>query len=75
MLPDAEIDRYLDLVDDAVVLAAEGKLADGYGVLLAGLRYAEEERENANPWADDLVRRYRLALENYCVSYGVPMPE
>lgn len=73
MLPDDEIDTFLTLVDDAIALAAEGQLADGHGLLLAGLHYAEEERENAAPWADELIGRYRLALENYCASYGVPI--
>jgi hypothetical protein len=73
MLPDDEIDTFLTLVDDAVALAAEGQLADGYSLLLAGFRYAEEQREHAAPWADELIERYRLALENYCSSYGVRM--
>ena len=49
MIPDHEIDTFLTLIDDAVALAAEGKLADGYGLLLAGLHYTEEKGENAAP--------------------------
>ena len=73
VLSDDEIDTFLTLVDDDVVLAAEGQLADGYGLLLAGLRYAEEQRENAAPWTNELVEHYRLAVENYCASYGIRM--
>ena len=42
MLPDHEIDTLLTLVDDAISMAAEGQLAYGYLLLLAGLHYAEE---------------------------------
>jgi hypothetical protein len=73
MLPDTEIDTLLTLVDDAIALAAAGQLADGYLLLLAGLHYAEAQREEGEPWAEELVERYRLAVENYCTGYGVRM--
>ena len=71
MLPDHEIDTFLTLVDDAITMAAEGQLVDGYLLLLAGMHYAEERREEAEPWAEELIERYRLAVENYCAGYGV----
>jgi hypothetical protein len=73
MLPDPEINAFLMTVDDAVGFAAEGQLADGYAVLVAGLRRAEEAPDAGEPWADELVQRYQLAIDNYVASYGVSL--
>jgi hypothetical protein len=58
---------------DPAGLAAEGQLADGYAVLLAGLRRAEEAQEAGEPWADELIGRYRLAIDKYVDSHGAPL--
>jgi hypothetical protein len=71
MLPRHEIDTLIMLIDDAVEFAAEGKLADGYTVLLAGLHRAKEAKETGEVWAEELMQRYRYALEEYAISYGV----
>jgi hypothetical protein len=71
MLPDEEIDALVTAVDDAVALAAEGKFAAGYDLLLAGLRCARQGEREGHPWAGELVMRYEVAMENYCASYGV----
>ena len=68
MLPIAEIDTLTMTVLNAVDLAAEGKLTDGYTALLAGLERADELEE---PWAPELVARWRQAVERYCTEYGV----
>jgi hypothetical protein len=41
MLPDHEVDTLTIAVTDAVDLAPEGKLADGYSALAARLKWAE----------------------------------
>jgi hypothetical protein len=73
MLPTNEIDTLAMTVTDAVDLAVEGKLADGYSELLAGLKRAEEIAAEGVEWGPELVHWWRGALENYCDSYGVPM--
>jgi hypothetical protein len=39
-------------------------------VLVAGLRCAEEAGESG---ADELIQRYRLAIDNYVCPYGVSL--
>jgi hypothetical protein len=73
MLPDVEINTLVMTVDDTVGFAVEGKLVDGYTVLQAGLERAEDDKVAGELWADELIGRYRMALENYCASYGVPL--
>jgi hypothetical protein len=73
MIPDDELNTLLTRIDEAVALAAEGRLADGYSLLLAGMDEAKDAGEQGAGWADDLAERYRLALDNYAVSYGVQM--
>jgi hypothetical protein len=60
-------------VTDAVDLVAEGRLADGYAALLAGLHRAEEIAEEGIDWGPELADRWRLACDNYAARYGVPL--
>ena len=71
MLPYPEITAFMMTVEDAMDFAAEGQLADGYAVLVAGLRRAEEAKEAGETWADELIGRYRLAIDKYVASYGI----
>jgi hypothetical protein len=73
-IPDPELDLYLNTVETVVSCAAQGQLVEGHAELVYGLRRAELLREEGHAWADDLVRRYRAAVENYCQSYGVTVP-
>ncbi len=73
MLPDREIASLLLLVVDATGLADEGHLADGYVLLLAGRRRAEDLRDAGESWGIELVWRYQGALESYIAFYGVSM--
>jgi hypothetical protein len=70
-IPDHELDLFLNTVDTAVARAAEGLLADGHCELVYGLRRAEALRDEGHAWAGTLVTRYRIAVDNYCESYGV----
>jgi hypothetical protein len=74
MLPTHEIDTLTMTVTDAVDLAAEGQVADGYGVLVWGLHRAEEMVEAGEPWAEELRGRWQTAVDNYCIRYGVLLP-
>ena len=71
MPPNVELQRLTCTVIDAVCLAAEGRLAGGYTVLLAGLERAQELEESGLRGAPDLVLAWRKALERYCERHGV----
>jgi len=71
MLPDEETDAFFTVVDDAIACAAEGQLTRGLDLLVKGLRRARCVGVAGSPWAEELIGRYRSALDNYCVSYGV----
>ena len=70
-LPRAELDTLLLTVSKAVELAEEGKAADGYQALLAGLRRAEEARDDGEAWGEELVRRWQAALDRYAQRHGI----
>ena len=71
MLPRAEIENLLTAVFEAVDLAAEGHLADGYPVLLLGKQKALEGEANFEPWAEELEGRWDAAIERYADRYRV----
>ena len=71
MIPTNEIDTLTMTVVDAIDLAADGQLADGYAALLAGLHRAEEIAEEGIEWGQELADRWRLACDNYAKQYGV----
>jgi hypothetical protein len=73
VLPTNEIDTLTMTVTDAIDLAAEGHLADGYAALLAGLKRAEEIAAEGVEWGPELVEWWKGACQNYCDSYGVPL--
>jgi hypothetical protein len=56
-------------------MAAAGHLADGYRVLLLGRRRAEALQRSGVPWAAALVARWQQACTNYCLAYGVSIPD
>ncbi len=70
MLPRIELDSVLT-VQEALDLAEEGNAADGDTALLAGLERAREAEENGEPWGEELVRRWREALERYAERHGI----
>jgi hypothetical protein len=71
MLPDHELDTFLITVTEAVDLVRAGEVADRYTALLAGLHRAREMADTGEPWAAELVRRYREAVENYAREWRV----
>jgi hypothetical protein len=72
MVTRSENHTLVTAVEGAATLAAAGHLADGYALLLAGLRRVEAIRDDGQTGADMLVRRYGLAMENYTDAYGIP---
>jgi hypothetical protein len=75
MIPQHEIDNLTMTITTAEDLAAEGHLAAGYGALLAGRQRAAESRAQGAEWGEELVRRWRLACENYVEAYGISLEE
>jgi hypothetical protein len=69
MLPDNELASFLLTVEDALDLARDGEAADGYEMLLAGLHRAREV--DGQPWADELVGRYSLAVARFAEMYHI----
>jgi hypothetical protein len=73
MIPDEEIERLVNAIHYAIQYCHEGRLVDGYNLLLEGRRHAERLRDAGEPWGEELVDRWRGACDNYAESYGLPL--
>lgn len=73
MIPDTEIDLLTEAVDEAISMAVEGRLADGYTLLLDGFERAENLPADGETWVAELVLRWSLACTNYADLYGVDL--
>jgi hypothetical protein len=71
MLPRIEVDNLINAVFEALDLAADGRVPDGYQVLLLGQQKALEGEANFEPWAEEMEGRWDAALERYADRYGV----
>ena len=71
MLPRAEIENLLTAVFEAVDLAAEGHVADGYGCCTWAGKKALEGEQHFEEWVEQLEGRWDAALERYAARYGV----
>src|SRR5438105_3783349 len=69
VVPTQEVELLNDLVTDAETLAAVGRVVDGYKFLEFGLGWAEAAQQQGSLWAEELIRRYRLALARYAAAY------
>ena len=71
MIPATQIDTLAITWVDAVDLAHEGDLTQGYDALLTGLHRAEELRDDCHEsWAGKLVTRWRQAVQRYQVEFS-----
>jgi hypothetical protein len=69
MLPDYEVDSFLDLVSIAQDMARRGDADDGCeGLILGWQRAREIENE---PWAEELGRRYQQALKQFVETHPI----
>jgi hypothetical protein len=73
LIPALEIDLFADVVQDAVHLATEGRLGDGYTGLLVGVERALELHVAGEPWARELLARWRAACFDYAHTFGVAL--
>src|SRR4051794_31211170 len=73
----ADIDNLNMTLAEALELASEGDIADGYECLLRGRHRARQTREGAEPaerdWLEDaaLERRWQEAQDRYAARYGI----
>ena len=68
----AKVARYQELLNtlsEAGFLARNGQTTAGYNRLLQGLRRGEKSLEAGEPWGEDLVNRYLLAVEGYAQQF------
>lgn len=65
MIPANERATLMLTVSEADDLAAAGKILNGYRCLLGGMERATEAQEFDEPWAEELISRYREALDRY----------
>jgi hypothetical protein len=73
MIPTVELDLFTDVLEDAIHLAAQGQLSDGYTGLLVGVERAIDLHLAGEPWARDLLARWRAACADYAQAFGVPL--
>jgi hypothetical protein len=71
MLPRIAIENLLTAVFEAVDLAGQGEIAEGYRVLLRGRQTALEGEQNFEPWAEEIEGRWDDAIRRYARRYGV----
>jgi hypothetical protein len=71
ILPRAEIDNLLTAVFEAVDLAAEGLITEGYEVLLIGKAKALEGEANFEPTAEAVEEAWDGAIRRYARRCGV----
>jgi hypothetical protein len=70
-IPRLEGATLLSAVASAWALAEVGRFGDGYTGLVRGLRHAETLALKGEPWGSRLAGRYRKAIEEYTVRFGV----
>jgi hypothetical protein len=73
MIPTLETDLLADVVEDAICLATQGQLSAGYTGLLVGVKRALDFHLAGEPWARDLLERWRAACNVYAHTFGVPL--
>jgi len=60
-------------ISEALQLAADGRLADGYSFLLQCRRAVEDDRNLGIGGTAELVRIYLLATDNYVRRFGISL--
>lgn len=75
MIPTEEIDHLTTTVDEAIELAAVGRVGEGYRRLSEGRARADVLRIAGRPWAKELLARWEHACDTYTEAYGVPIEE
>jgi hypothetical protein len=71
MIPRYERELLGQALDEALALAKTGRKLDGYRRLDLGIAWAETAGMVDEPWAEELLRRYRVALVKYAEICGI----
>jgi len=69
VLQNAELGILQIAIANAADRAAQGEIAEGYAILLASVRRAEELASEGEAWANELANRYRMAMSYYTMQY------
>lgn len=72
MIPHSELVALTLTMADAMFLAAEDNIAEGYACLREGLERAAALSAQGEEWAAELAERYRAALGSYARNYALP---
>lgn len=75
MLPQDDQETLKVLAAVAIAVALKGCYLVGYNLLYAGLCRAERLHDAGEPWAAELIGRYRTVLDQYTREFGVVAPE
>lgn len=70
-IPRAELAALGTAIRSADALAAEGRVGDGLACLVAGVRRAEQARQQRAPWAQELVDRWQSVVEEYAAEHRI----
>jgi len=71
MLPRIEVENPVNAAFEALDLAADGRVADGYQVLLLGKQKALEGDANSEPTAEAVEAAWNVAIRGCARRYGV----
>jgi hypothetical protein len=72
-IPAVEVDLFADVVHDAINMGYQGELSAGYTGLLVGVDRALQQQAAGEPWACELLARWRRACLDYARMFGVAL--
>lgn len=75
LIPEPEVDRFLEDVDAALKCRESGSLVAGFGHLERGLERVAGAAAAGEPWAAALAVRYRAVIDAYTRRYGARLVE
>jgi hypothetical protein len=70
MIPEAHLQVLVADLTWSIACGRDGAPVAGYDRLQAGLRWAEHQAADGEPWGAALVQRYRQALDTYVARYS-----
>jgi len=65
-IPDYELNVLMLAETEAMDLAEQGKVMEGYYCLIAGLERAREDAASSQPTGDEFLRQWQAAVDGYC---------
>ncbi|MDQ2731575.1 MAG: hypothetical protein M3Y56_07945 [Armatimonadota bacterium] len=70
-IPQLEVSLLLNTVDQALDMVLSRRPIDGAKELHYGLRRMDAALEDSEPWAPEMIERWRTALTNYCFQHRI----